>query len=171
MVHMLSEKQEAEFSSYAKQGGNLVVGYFSNISDRTLRVKLGGYGGQLVKELIGVYVEEFYPLRPDQTLTLSNGLQAKLWSELSRLNGAEMVASFAGSDVDGSVAIAKRNLGSSTAWYQGTELTLESQKKFFSGIAADLGIKAEGSAHAEVIHRGPYRFEIDHKANTVRVRH
>jgi beta-galactosidase len=169
MVHMLSETQEAEFSSYAKQGGNLVVGYFSNISDRTLRVKLGGYGGQLVKELIGVYVEEFYPLRPDQTLTLSNGLQAKLWSELSRLNGAEMVASFAGSDVDGSVAIAKRNLGSSTAWYQGTELTLESQKKFFSGIAADLGIKAEGSAHAEVIHRGPYRFEIDHKANTVNI--
>ena len=167
MVHMLSDKQEAEFSNYAKQGGNLVVGYFSNISDRTLRVKLGGYGGQLVKELIGVYVEEFYPLRPDQTLKLSNGLEAKLWSELSRLNGAELVASFSGSDVDGSVAIAKRNLGSSTAWYQGTELTLESQKKFFSGIAAELGIKSEGSDHAEVVHRGPYRFEIDHKANTV----
>ncbi len=122
-----------------------------------------------MKELIGVYVEEFYPLRPNQTLKLSNGLEAKLWSELSRLNGAELVASFQGSDVDGSVAIAKRNLGSSTAWYQGTELTLDSQKKFFSSIAADLGIKSEGGVDSEVVHRGPYRFEINHGKNSVEI--
>jgi beta-galactosidase len=169
MVHMLSDKQETEFTKYAQSGGNLVVGYFSNISDRTLRVKLGGYGGNLVKEVIGVYVEEFYPLRPEQTLKLSNGYEITLWSELSRLNGAEMVASFQGSDVDGSVAIAKRDLGTSTAWYQGTELTLDSQKKFFSNIAADLGIKAEGGVDTEVVHRGPYRFEINHGKNSVEI--
>ena len=132
-------------------------------------VPLGGYGGKLVKDVIGVYVEEFYPLRPEQTLKLSNGYEITLWSELSRLNGAEMVASFQGSDVDGSVAIAKRNLGTSTAWYQGTELTLDSQKKFFSSIASDLGIKAEGGVDTEVVHRGPYRFEINHGKNSVAV--
>jgi beta-galactosidase len=167
MVHMLTEAEEKTFSDYATQGGNLVVGYFSNISDRTGRVKLGGYGGSLVKNLIGVYVEEFYPLRPEQTLKLSNGLEATLWSELSRAEGAEIVASFAGSDVDGSVAIAKRNLGNSTAWYQGTELTNESQKKFFGEIAKSLGIESEGGNGLEIIHRGPFRFEIDHKKNAV----
>ncbi|MCF8528690.1 MAG: beta-galactosidase [Aquiluna sp.] len=169
MVHMLSEQEEKIFSDYAKNGGNLVVGYFSNITDRTLRVKLGGYGGRLVKELIGVYVEELYPLRPGQELTLSNGLKTKLWSELSRLNGAEMVASFAGSDVDGSVAIAKRTLGSSTAWYQGTELLLDSQKAFFAGIAEQLGIQSEGGNGVEITRRGPYRFEIDHNQNSVSI--
>jgi beta-galactosidase len=80
-----------------------------------------------------------------------------------------MVASFQGSDVDGSVAIAKRNLGSSTAWYQGTELTLESQKSFFAEIASELGIEAEGGNGVEVLHRGPYRFQIDHNTNSVEV--
>ena len=169
MVHMLTDKEEKTFTEYATSGGNLVVGYYSNISNRTGRVKLEGYGGNLVKNVIGVYVEEFYPLRPETSLQLSNGMSATLWSELSRLNGAEMVASFQGSDVDGSVAIAKRNLGASTAWYQGTELTLDSQKSFFAEIASELGIHSEGGNGVEVLHRGPYRFQIDHNANSVEV--
>jgi beta-galactosidase len=168
MVHMLSDTQEQVFTDYATSGGNLVVGYFSNISDRTLRVKLGGYGGALVKDVIGVYVEEFYPFR-EATVELSNGYQAKLWGELSRLNGAELVAEFKTGQALGSVAIAKRKLGSSTAWYQGTELTDDSQRAFFRGIAADLGIKATGLESTEVIKRGPYQIEIDHQANTVTV--
>jgi beta-galactosidase len=169
MVHMLSDAQERAFTDYARSGGNLLVGYFSNIADRTLRVKLGGYGGNLVKDVIGVYVEEFYPLRPEQTVKLSNGLSAQLWSELSRLNGAELVASFAGGDVQGSVAIAKRNLGSSTAWYQGCELDLDSQKKLFAEVLAGLGIEGEGGHGTEVVRRGPYRFEINHLDNQVSV--
>jgi len=169
MVHMLSDTQEQVFTDYATSGGNLVVGYFSNISDRTLRVKLGGYGGALVKDVIGVYVEEFYPFR-EATVELSNGYQAKLWGELSRLNGAELVAEFKTGQAQGSVAIAKRKLGSSTAWYQATELTDDSQRSFFRGIAADLGIEATSVESTEVIKRGPYQIEIDHKANTVKVK-
>ena len=40
---------------------------------------------------------------------------------------------------------------------------------FFRGIAADLGINATGLESTEVIKRGPYQIEIDHKANTVKV--
>jgi len=145
-----------------------VVGYFSNISDRTLRVKLGGYGGKLVKDLIGVYVEEFYPLR-ESSIKLSNGMTATLWSELSRAKGAEVVATCEGGDAKGSVAIAKRSLGSSTAYYQATELELDSQKKFFADIAKGLGIESVGGDGVEIIHRGPHRFEINHNKGTVSV--
>ena len=168
MAHMLSEQQEAAFTSYAQDGGNLVVGYFSNISDRTLRVKLGGYGGKLIKDVIGVYVEEFYPLR-ESSIKLSNGMSATLWSELSRANGAEVVATFEGGDARGSVAIARRFLGSSTAYYQATELELESQKKLFAGIAKGLGIESVGGDGVEIVHRGPHRFEINHNKGTVSV--
>ena len=168
MVHMLSEQQEETFTSYAQQGGTLVVGYFSNIADRTLRVKLGGYGGKLVRDVIGVYVEEFYPLR-ESSIKLSNGMSATLWSELSRPNGAEVVATFEGGDAKGSVAIAKHNLGSSTAYYQATELELESQKKFFAEIAKGLGIESAGGNGVEIIQRGPHRFEINHNSGAVSV--
>ncbi|MEK9908235.1 MAG: beta-galactosidase, partial [Aquiluna sp.] len=126
MVHMLSEAEEQAYHDYVADGGNLVVSYFSNISDRTLRVKLGGYGGKLVRELAGVYVEEFYPLREGQG-ELSNGLKPELWSELSRLEGAKAIANFKSSDVDGSPALTVREVGDSKVWYQGTELKLGSQ--------------------------------------------
>ncbi|SCX09153.1 beta-galactosidase [Candidatus Aquiluna sp. UB-MaderosW2red] len=168
MAHMLTESEEKTFTDYATGGGNLVVGYFSNITDRTLRVKLGGYGGNLVKDVIGVYVEEYYPLR-EASIKLSNGFTAKLWSELSRLNGAEAIATFEGGDAKGSVALAKRDLGSSTAWYQGTELEDDSQRKFFSGICKELGIESVGGEHLEITKRGPFTFEIDNAKNTFKV--
>ena len=168
MVHMLSDSEEQLFTSYAQNGGNLVVGYFSNVADRTLRVKLGGYGGRLVKDVIGLYVEEFYPLR-ESTVKLSNGFEAKLWAELSALNGAEVVAEFSSGQAKGQAAIVKRNLGGSTAWYQGTELTDDSQRKFFSDIAKQLGLAVIDSESTEVVRRGPYEISIDHAANTVTV--
>jgi beta-galactosidase len=168
MVHMLSDAEEQVFTSYAQNGGNLVVGYFSNIADRTLRVKLGGYGGSLVKDVIGLYVEEFYPLR-ESTVKLSNGFEAKLWAELSALNGAEVVAEFSSGQAQGQAAIVKRNLGASTAWYQGTELTDDSQRKFFSDIAKQLGLAVIDSESTEVVRRGPYEISIDHAANAVSV--
>ena len=168
MVHMLSDAEEQVFTSYAQNGGNLVVGYFSNVADRTLRVKLGGYGGSLVKDVIGLYVEEFYPLR-ESTVKLSNGFEAKLWAELSALNGAEVVAEFSSGQAQGQAAIVKRNLGASTAWYQGTELTDDSQRKFFSDIAKQLGLAAIDSESTEVVRRGPYEISIDHAANAVSV--
>lgn len=166
LVHMLSESEEQVFHDYVAGGGNLVVSYFSNIADRTLRVKLGGYGGNLVKDLAGVYVEEFYPLREGQG-KLSNGLEPELWSELASNIDAEVIASYQNTDVDGSVALSVKQNGSAKVWYQGTELTLESQKKFFGSITDELGIKSEGGGSVEVLHRGPYRFEIDHAKNSV----
>jgi len=166
MVHMLSESEEKVYHDFVAQGGNILITYFSNIADRTLRVKLGGYGGSLVKDLAGVYVEEFYPLREGQG-KLSNGYEIELWSELSRAEGAKVIASFEASDVDGSPALTVMEHGGAKVWYQGTELTLDSQKKFLGEVCAELGLSSEGGGHTEIVRRGPFKFEIDHKANRV----
>jgi hypothetical protein len=41
--------------------------------------------------------------------------------------------------------------------------------KFFASIASDLGIESQGGNGVEIIHRGPYRFEIDHNKGTASV--
>jgi len=166
MVHMLSEQEEQVYHDFVAQGGNILISYFSNIADRTLRVKLGGYGGKLVRDLAGVYVEEFYPLREGQG-KLSNGYEIELWSELSRADGAEVIASFEATDVDGSPALTVRDHSGAKVWYQGTELSLDSQKKFLAEVCSQLGVSSEGGGSTEVVRRGPFKFEIDHKANKV----
>jgi beta-galactosidase len=168
LVHMLSEQEEKNFHDFVAGGGNLLVSYFTNIADRTLRVKLGGYGGKLVKELAGVYVEEFYPLREGQG-SLSNGYKVELWSELSKNISAEVIAKFEDCDVNGSPALTVKSHGGSKVWYQGTELKLGSQRKFFKEITKELGIKSEGGESSEVVRRGPYEFVIDHEKNKVKL--
>lgn len=168
LVHMLSEAEEKTFHDYVAGGGNLLVSYFTNVADRTLRVKLGGYGGKLVKELAGVYVEEFYPLREGQG-SLSNGYKVELWSELSKNISAEVIAKFEDCDVNGSPALTVKSHGGSKVWYQGTELKLGSQRKFFKQITKELGIKSERGESSEVVRRGPYEFVIDHEKNKVKL--
>jgi beta-galactosidase len=169
MVHMLSDSEEKNYHDYVAGGGNLLIGYFSNIADRTLRVKLGGYGGRLVKDLAGVYVEEFYPLREGQG-ALSNDYKIELWSELSKNLSAEVIAKFSDSDVDGSPALTVKKHGNSKVWYQATELKLGSQRKFFRQIQKDLGLRSDGGEDTEIVSRGPFKFEINHNKNHVKLK-
>lgn len=100
---------------------------------------------------------------------MSNDYKIELWSELSTNLSAEVIAKFADSDVDGSPALTVKKHGSARVWYQATELKLGSQRKFFKQIQKDLGLKSEGGEDTEVIQRGPYRFEINHTKNKVKV--
>lgn len=167
LVHMLSESEEQAFASYLQEGGNLVLGYFSNIADRNLRVKLGGYGGSLLRDQIGVLVEEFYPLRA-QTV-LSNGMKASLWSELSHPTHAEVIAKFENCDSPSGVAIAKGRAGQGVGWYLATELEAESLKEFFVEVLQGSSVATRSQPGVERINRGPYQFEISHHDNKVSI--
>lgn len=169
LMHMMSEEEERVTHDYVERGGNLVMSYFSNVADRSLRVKLGGYGGTLVQHLAGVRVEEFYPLRSAQA-TLTNGWKITLWTELSKNISAKVIAKFAQGGVDGSPAITVKRHGDARVWYQASELELESQRKFFRLIQKQLKLESAGGGETEVIRRGVFKFEINHARNTVKVR-
>lgn len=167
LVHMLSGDEEERFAEYVRGGGQIVMSYFSNVADRNLRVKLGGYGGELLRELLGVRVEEFYPLRHE--VVLSNGYRANLWSELSQATHAETVATFETQEIHGSVAISKTQIENGIGWYLATDLVQPDLEKFFIDVLTSASIKSEPVSGQEVIVRGPYRFEISHDENSVSI--
>lgn len=160
--YLMTDELEANLIDYVKNGGSLVASYFTGISNETDLIRLGGYGGKLVKDFIGVRVEEFAPLPKGSVTTLSNGYQAKLWAEISQANGAEVLATFGEGVAAGSVAIARRNY-EKPVWYVASQLTDESLKEFFGSVTKELGIEAEGGNGTEVLRRGKFRFEIGHK--------
>jgi beta-galactosidase GanA len=80
-----------------------------------------------------------------------------------------VIAKFSDSDVDGSPALTVKKHGNSKVWYQATELKLGSQRKFFRQIQKDLGLRSDGGEDTEVVLRGPFRFEINHTKNKVKV--
>ncbi|MFI6451663.1 beta-galactosidase [Streptosporangium amethystogenes] len=69
-LYLICDADADNLRRYVSGGGTLVVSYLSGVADEHARVRLGGYPGAL-RDLLGIRVEEFHPLPPDVTLTLS----------------------------------------------------------------------------------------------------
>jgi beta-galactosidase len=167
MTYLLSEADEDALIAYAKNGGSLVTSYFTGISDENDHVKLGGYGGRLVRDAYGVFVEEFAPQSADAEITLDNGLVASHWQQWATSTDAESVTRFTGGPAEGFVAMAKKWIGRKPSWYVGTRLRPESNVAFFGSVLRELGIETAGGNGVEVVQRGDLTFVIDHNQNIV----
>jgi beta-galactosidase len=94
------------------------MSFFSGIVDSSDRVHLGGYPGPF-RELLGLTVEEFWPLPAGGTISLDNGT-ATVWSEWISPSGAEVLATFADGELAGRPAITRNTFGEGVATYLGT---------------------------------------------------
>lgn len=167
MTYLLSDSDESALLDYANGGGSLVTSYFTGISDKNDHVKLGGYGGRLVRDGFGLFVEEFAPQSAAETLVLSDGLTATNWQQWSTLSGDAAVVSFENGPASGCPAIVQKRIGDKHSWYLGTRLDALSNQKFFSSVLSTLGIETAGGGGVEVVKRGHLTFTIDHNQNTV----
>ena len=118
-LYLVSEENAASIAAAAAAGAHALVTYFSGISDENDHVRLGGYPGAF-RDLLGVRVEEFFPLRPEETLPLSGDGSASQWSEDARVVDAQVVTTYAGGPLAGRPAVTRRAVGTGVAWYLGT---------------------------------------------------
>jgi beta-galactosidase len=136
----------------ALAGKHVLVTYFSGIVDEQDHVRLGGYPGAF-RDLLGVRVEEFAPLRT--SVVLDDGSGADLWSEVLTVTDAEVVASHA----DGTPAVTRNG----PAWYVATRLDPAATATLAERVAVAAGVRlAEGArARVEIVRRGRYLFVLN----------
>ncbi|QTE31446.1 beta-galactosidase [Pengzhenrongella sicca] len=104
------------------RGGQVLVSYFSGIVDEADRVLLGGYPGAF-RDLLGVRVEEFAPLREHGSVGLSDGGTGQVWTERLTATDAEVLATYADGPAAGGPALTRRAAdGPGAAWYLSTRL-------------------------------------------------
>jgi len=145
-LYLTSADAGRNLTSYVRQGGHLLVSFFSGLVDECDRAHLGGYLGPL-REVMGCHVEEFYPLQPGTSVTVeladSVGGQcvaASVWSEVVTPTGAEVVGSFLGDDLDGSPAILRNVFGEGQAWYVATKLERPGMRRLMETVLAEAGV-------------------------------
>src|SRR5699024_604343 len=68
--YLLTAAAGANLARYVADGGTLVASFFSGVVDEHDAVHAGGFGAPL-REVLGVGVEEFLPLREGETTTLT----------------------------------------------------------------------------------------------------
>jgi beta-galactosidase len=144
-LYMVDRTDAERLERYVRDGGTLLMSFFSGIVDTCDRVHLGGYPAPF-RRVLGAWVEEFRPLPEDATVGLSfeDGARTgtgSVWSELVHSEGAEVVARFAGGELDGSPAVTRHRFGSGTAWYVATRPEPDTMHALVDAVRAHAGVE------------------------------
>ncbi|MFI6819074.1 beta-galactosidase [Nonomuraea sp. NPDC050328] len=102
-LYLCTEESAKALSAF---DGELVVGPFSGVVDAADQVHPGGAPGPL-RDLLGVTVEEFWPLHDGVTQATTAGA-ARTWTEWIHATDAEVVARYRGGELDGRPAITRK---------------------------------------------------------------
>lgn len=122
-LYLVSDRAAANLEAFVRGGGTLVMSFFSGIVDPFDHIRLGGYPRPL-RDMLGIKVVDFHPLSAGEKVEMrfDNATQSRgeIWSELIQPHGAEVIATYAGSELAGRPAITRHRFGDGTAIYLGT---------------------------------------------------
>jgi beta-galactosidase len=177
-LYLMTRAAGENLRRYTEGGGTLVVSYFSGIVDEHDAVHPGPHPGAL-RDVLGLTVEEFQPLRAGETVTLAGPggarLTADVWAETVTPRGAEAVWTYADGPAAGGAAVTRHRLGAGTAWYVSARLGQDGLAAVLSAARADASLapRADLPTDVEVVRRsgegGDYLFAINHTTAEAKV--
>jgi len=156
-LYLVSDAAVASLTSYAERDGHVVVGWFSGVVDEHDHIRLGGYPGAF-RDLLGVRMEEFAPLRPEESVQVTGlpvAATGTVWTERGAATSAEVVARYDDGPAAGDPVVTRRFVGdgAGAAWYVGTRLDP-------AGLDELLGIVLQGAGVEPVVGALPVRVEV-----------
>jgi beta-galactosidase len=120
------------------------MSFFSGIVDECDRVHLGGYPAPF-RELLGLRVDEFWPLAEDAAIGVAfveaPAARGTLWSEWIEVEGAEVLATFSHGALAGRPAVTRHAFGDGLAWYVATRLDAEAMRRLVRELLDDGGVQ------------------------------
>jgi len=183
LLNMVSAKQGVAIERYVENGGTFVTTYFSGVVDESDRAWLGGYPGPL-RQVLGIWVEEFDPLEPGMTnrVIVQEGSKlpagvytCDLWCDLLHLEGANALATYGDDFYAGRPAITENRFGKGRAIYVATRPEAALVSALAGTLLGDLSITAplQVPEGIEVTRREgdgrAYTFILNHNLSPVRV--
>jgi len=121
-LYLVGTEAAANLAGYVRDGGHLVVSYFSGIVDTNDTVYPGAAPGAL-REVLGLAIPEFLPLHENETVTLSDSRTGTAWTDDIEVSTAEVLARYLDGPAAGGPALTRNAFGAGSAWYISTKLT------------------------------------------------
>ncbi len=177
-LYLVTERAIQNLINYVSNGGVLVTSFFSGIVDENDHVRLGGYPAPF-QSLLGLSVEEVAPYPETQTNTIQTvdgqRFGCSLWSDIIRLQGAEVLAHYLHDYYAGRPAATRCRFGQGASFYLGTALTPEGLSWLLARAAVEAGLSAAApvAAGVELVRRTDgertWLFALNYSNETVEV--
>jgi beta-galactosidase len=143
VFYMMSQSVADDLRAYVEGGGHLVTTYFSGIVDQNDHVWLGGYPGVL-RDLLGLRIEEFGPLLAGETVALDNGSTGSVWTDRIEAGGdTEVLVSYHDGDQAGRPAVTRNAVGVGSATYVSTRLGPAGIAPVLATVLEGAGVESE----------------------------
>ena len=173
-LYTVTDAAAAALDRAVRDGATALVTYFSGIVDQHDHIRLGGYPGAF-RDLLGVRVEEFLPLRDQERVRLTDGTEASVWVEHLHLAGAEAVVSSVDGPLPGVPVLTRHRVGRGQAWYAATRLDPAGTDALVEQLLAAAGVKhAPAQPGVEVLRRSTsdgrgFAFVVNHTSGPATV--
>ncbi|MDQ2845685.1 MAG: beta-galactosidase [Actinomycetota bacterium] len=157
-LYAVTPQQADALAAFASQGGHLAIGPFSGVVDHREQMFDGGAPGPL-RELLGVEVDEWWPLADGQSRSIAIGehrFPTRIWGEwIDTDAGTEVIATYADGDLAGRAAITRRSHGTGSAWYVSAGLDTAGMRALLTQVldAAELATTDAPNTALEVLTR------------------
>lgn len=163
-LYLVSDDGAAALERFVAGGGTALVGPYSGIVDENDRVRLGGYPGAW-RDLLGVTVEEFFPLEPGESVKLTGGGSGSIWSEVAHAVTAKVLDTYE----TGEPAWTRNAWGQGAAHYLTTVLSGDDLAAVLRAVCAEAGVATRAVPGVELVRRAhpdgrAYLFAINHAA-------
>ncbi|MEV0594589.1 beta-galactosidase [Nonomuraea cavernae] len=161
--YLLTETSAKNLRRYVEAGGHLLVSFFSGVVDENDTVHEGPCPGAL-RDVLGLSVEEFHPLRERETVTLTGGATGRIWSERVHLGQARALQCFADGPDAGHPALTVHPFGAGTASYLAAALHGAGLRAVLTDLLDRAGVSRPRDLPdtLELVRRDRYAFLINH---------
>lgn len=142
MQYLLKPGLANRWKEYVKNGGTLLSTYFTGYVNENTLCYLGGFPGDGLMELFGLYSEEIDTLYPKDSNAVAfldgkeieGTFKAKDYCEVLKVQDAEVLANYTQDFYEGTPAITKKAYGEGQAYYVGARLESQGMKAIFKSI-------------------------------------
>lgn len=149
MLYMTSAATIEKLSDYVRQGGTLCSGYMTGLVNENDLCWLGGFPGEGLKDVFGLWAEETDTLYPGErnALVFPEGTryEAKDYCEVVHPSTAETLAVYESDYYKGMPALCKNNYGKGVAYYIACRDTGEFTDYFYRWLVDQKKIKRNAS--------------------------
>jgi beta-galactosidase len=171
-AYLIDDEGAERIHAFARDGGTVIMSFFSGVVDGDNRVRPDGYPGAF-RELIGAKIDEYWPARPHEEfgVRFADGRTATStwWRDDLHLETGTALATYADGLLAGRAAVVENRYGAGRVVYVATLL----EQPAFDAVvleavaAAGVGNRFEGvPAHVECSVRGDasheYVFLLNH---------